>query len=94
MVIDKMAAIGLDFKWMGFRISDSTQNPDHLQLTLFLTIQNLDKSVFQIPTVSSNCLSQRWNRASTNIKGVYQEGTKNLKSQTLRTPRKKHDIEH
>ena len=42
MVFDKMAAICLDFKWLGFRISDSIQNPDHLQPNLFSTIQNPD----------------------------------------------------
>ena len=51
MVFDKMAAICSDFKWLSFRISDPIQNPDHFQPNLFLTIQNLDKSVFQIPTV-------------------------------------------
>ena len=42
MVIDKVAAICPDFKWMGFRISDPIQNLDHLQPNLFLTIQNPD----------------------------------------------------
>ena len=37
--------------WLGFRISDPIQNPDHLQTNLFLTIQNLDKVGFQILTV-------------------------------------------
>ena len=32
-----MAAICPDFKWLGFRISDSIQNPDHLQPSLRLT---------------------------------------------------------
>ena len=27
-------------KWLGFRISDSIQNPDYLQTNLFLTIRN------------------------------------------------------
>ena len=40
MVFDKMVAICPDFKWLGFRISDPIQNPDHLQLCL--TIQNPD----------------------------------------------------
>ena len=31
MVFDKMAAICLDFNWLGFQISDPIQNPDHLQ---------------------------------------------------------------
>ena len=46
-----MAAICPDFKRSGFQISDSIQNSDHFQAKLFLTIQNLDKSDFQIPTV-------------------------------------------
>ena len=33
-----MAAICLDFKWLGFWISDPIQNQDHLQPNLFLTI--------------------------------------------------------
>ena len=51
MVFDKMAAISLDFKWMGFRISDPIWNPDYLQTNLFWTIQNPDLVGFQIPTV-------------------------------------------
>ena len=31
-----------DFKWLGFRISDTIKNPDHLQPDLFLPIQNPD----------------------------------------------------
>ena len=42
MVFDKMAAICLDLKWMGFQISDPIQNPDHLPPNLFSTIQNSD----------------------------------------------------
>ena len=38
----QMAAIYPNFKWLGFRISDHIQNPDHLQPNLFLTIQNPD----------------------------------------------------
>ena len=38
MLFDKMATICLDFKWLGFWISDTIQNPDHLQTNLFLTI--------------------------------------------------------
>ena len=40
MVLDKMAAIYSDFKWLGFQISDPIQNMDHLQPNLFPTIQN------------------------------------------------------
>ena len=40
MVFDKMAAICLDFKWLGLRISDPIQNPGNLQPNLFWTIQN------------------------------------------------------
>ena len=36
---DKMAAICMNFKWLGFQISDSIWNPDHLQTNLLLTIQ-------------------------------------------------------
>ena len=50
MVFDKMAAICLYFKWLGFRISDPIQNPDHVQTNLFLTVWNPDMSRFQIPT--------------------------------------------
>ena len=39
------------FKWLGFRISDPIQNPNHLQPNHFLTIQNPYWSGFQIPTV-------------------------------------------
>ena len=42
MVFDQMAAICLDFKWLGFWFSDAIRNPDHLQPNLFLIIQNLD----------------------------------------------------
>ena len=38
MCFDKMAAICLDFKWLGFQIQDPIQNPDHLQTNLFLAI--------------------------------------------------------
>ena len=31
MVFDKMAAICLDFKWLGIQISDPFQNPGHLK---------------------------------------------------------------
>ena len=51
MVFDKMLAICLDFQLLGFQISDSIQNPDHLQPNLFSTIQITDKSRFQIPIV-------------------------------------------
>ena len=51
MFFDKMVAICPDFKWLGFRISDLSPNPDHLQPNLFMTIQNPDLSGFQIPTV-------------------------------------------
>ena len=34
MGFDKMVAICADFKWLGFRISDPIQNPDHLQPNL------------------------------------------------------------
>ena len=42
MLFDKMAAIWLDFKWLGFQISDPIQNQGHLQPNLFSTIPNLD----------------------------------------------------
>ena len=48
MVFDKMVAISND---PDFHISDPIQNLDQLQPNLFLTIQNLDKSSFQIPSV-------------------------------------------
>ena len=51
MVFDKMVAICLDFKWLGFWISDPIWNPDHLQPYLWMTIQNPDLSGFQISTV-------------------------------------------
>ena len=51
MVLDKMAAICLDFKKLCFRILDPIQNLDHLQPNLFLTIKNPDLSGFQIPIV-------------------------------------------
>ena len=34
-VFDKMVAISLDFKWLGFLISDPIRNPDQLQTNLF-----------------------------------------------------------
>ena len=40
--IYKMVATCLDFKWLGFQISDPIRNSDHLQPNLFLTIQNPD----------------------------------------------------
>ena len=49
------------FVWISngwaFRISDPIQKPDRLQPNLFLTIQNPDKSGFQIPTVLYICLA-------------------------------------
>ena len=51
MVFDKMGHIYQDFKRLGFRISDSEQNPDPLQPNLFLTIQSPDLSISHIPTV-------------------------------------------
>ena len=44
-------AICLDLNWLGFQIADAIWNPDHLRTNLFLTIQNLYWSEFQIPTV-------------------------------------------
>ena len=38
MVFDKLAAICLDFKWLGFWILDPIQILDQLQPNLFLTI--------------------------------------------------------
>ena len=35
MVFDKMVAISLDFKWLGFWISEPIRNPDHYQTTFF-----------------------------------------------------------
>ena len=42
----------LGFKWSGFWISDLIWNPDHTETNIFLTIRNLTKSGFQIPTVN------------------------------------------
>ena len=42
MGLDKMAAICLDFEWLGFQISDPIWNSDQLQSNLFLTIWNPD----------------------------------------------------
>ena len=42
MVLDKMAAISRDFKWVGFRTSDPIQNLHYLQPNLFTTILNPD----------------------------------------------------
>ena len=42
MAFEKIAPICPDFKWLGIQISDPIQNPDHLQLNLFLAIQNPD----------------------------------------------------
>ena len=42
VVFDKKTAICLDFKWLGFRISDPIQNLDHVQPNLYSTIQNPD----------------------------------------------------
>ena len=44
-VFHKMTAICPDFKWSGFQISNSLQNPDHLQTNLFWPFR------FQIPNV-------------------------------------------
>ena len=35
---EKMAAICMDFKWLGFWITGPIKNPDHLQPNLLLTI--------------------------------------------------------
>ena len=45
-----MAAICQNFKWLGFGISDPIGSPEQSQPNLYLTIQNPDKSGFQIPT--------------------------------------------
>ena len=42
MVFDLMAGICPDFNWLGFWISESIRNPDHLKPNLFMTIQNPD----------------------------------------------------
>ena len=47
MVFDEMATICSDFKWFGFQISDTIQNPEHLQQNLILNIQNPEKSQLQ-----------------------------------------------
>ena len=39
---NKMAVICMDFKWLGFRISDPIRNPDHLHPNLYSTIWNPD----------------------------------------------------
>ena len=57
-----MAAICLDFKWLGFQVLDPIQNLDHLQPNLFLTIQNPDYSIFHIPTGPNT-----WNLDSSEI---------------------------
>ena len=48
-----MAAICLDFKWLGFWILDHIQNPDHLQPKLFSTIQNQTNLGFRSPLYSN-----------------------------------------
>ena len=40
MVLDKMAVICTNLKWLGFQIPDPIQDLDLLQTNLFLTIQN------------------------------------------------------
>ena len=35
IVCDNMAAMCPDYKWLGFRISDLIQNPDHFQIKRF-----------------------------------------------------------
>ena len=44
MVLDKMAPICADFKCWGIQVSDHNKNPEHLQISLFLTIQKQDAS--------------------------------------------------
>ena len=51
---DIMAAICLDFKWLGFRISDPFQDMDNFQTNFFSAISNADLIRFQIPTLSQN----------------------------------------
>ena len=51
---DIMAAICLDFKWLGFRISDPFQDLDNFQTNFFSAISNADLIRFQIPTLSQN----------------------------------------
>ena len=46
----KTAAFCPYFLWSGFRISDPIRNPEHLETNLFLTIQKLEVSGFQLPT--------------------------------------------
>ena len=47
-----MVPISPCFKWLGLQISDPIWNLDNLKTNLFLTIQNPDKSRFQIHTVT------------------------------------------
>ena len=50
LVLDKMATICPNFKWLGLWISDPIWNPHHLQPNLFLIIWNPDESGFQNPS--------------------------------------------
>ena len=57
----KMAANLVGFQIVGIPNSDIIRNPDHLLNKLFLTMQNPDKSRFQIPTeykTSKFCFSK------------------------------------
>ena len=49
MIFYSIAAISLDFKWLGFQISDLIGNPDHLQPNLFFIFQNPAQSDFRSP---------------------------------------------
>ena len=59
MIFDIMATMCPDFKWLGFWISDSIWNLDHLQPNLFLIIRNPGYSGFQIPT-AFRCQLFKW----------------------------------
>ena len=87
MAVDKMvAAICLNFKWLGFQISDPIQNLDQLQTNLFSTIWNLNytwgsKSELGKPnTVLIPNISLFWFRAITFVLfSKSRDRTKNLR---------------
>ena len=71
---DKMAAICLGFKWLGFQTSESIWNTDCMQIDLFLTIQDLGANIFRIPTVHLI----EWRTYLAGTKALYMEGWMNV----------------
>ena len=60
MIFDKMVAICLDFKWLGYQISDPIWNLNHLQTNLYFDtsgFQMFKLDLFQLQVIG--CFTDR-----------------------------------